>query len=795
MSQELVTITVNGRQAQVPKGMLLVEAAKYVDVEIPVFCYHPKLDPAGLCRMCLVEVEGQRKPVAACTMPVTDGMVVRTDTPVVQGLQRGVIEFLLLNHPLDCPVCDKGGECPLQDHTFRYGPVKGRSLDAKMRKPKAVNLGDFIVFDQERCILCRRCTRFDKEITQEDHLVVEERAHLAYVTTADGEPFNSYFAGNTIELCPVGALTSDIYRFRSRPWDLARTPSVCTGCSAGCNVHLDFRFGELLRIISRDNPELDNGWLCDRGRFNYRYVHSEERIRQPLLRKDGKFVPVSWDEALAEIGLKLRTLRRDHGGEAIGAIGGGRLSNEEAYLFQKLARAVWGTPNVDWRTGEQYVASSAEFPGRVADISRASGILLVDVLPAERIPVIDLRIRRAAERGQAVLAAVGPAMPKYRPAFKAFPALESEIPQVLASQELMELYQGHRRVVAVWSGRNPEVGEALVAFLRRLKEAGVEVHLLIPGEQTNAWGAEAMGMHPERLPGYASVADEEARRELEHAWQTRVPEGAGLDTTAMLKKAAAGELQALYLAGANLMATYPDRALVKKALERVPFLVVQDLFLTETAMHADVVLPVAAFSEKDGSFTALDGTVQAISQAAAPQGEARSDAAIFAAVAQAMGIKLYESKQELEWEIRRFAPWEGDDRLAGAPAEMVTVAYEQASVRKEQGKKEGLVLVPVERLYAGGGTAYFDVEFRRARPKAQAFLHPEDAKRLRIAAGDSVNLSANGASYEFEAVVEGAVVPGTVQVIKGLFEAPANAYEKEGRVAVSALKRIAEEVG
>ena len=209
-------------------------------------------------------------------------------------------------------------------------------------------------------------------------------------------------------------LTSDVYRFKARPWDLSRAPSVCTGCSAGCNVHLDFRYGELLRIISRDNPDLDNGWLCDRGRFNYRYVHGEERIRQPLLRKDGKFVPVSWDEALSEISLRLRTVRRDHGGAAIGAIGGGRLSNEEAYLFQKLARTVFGSPNVDWRTGEQYVASSAEFPGRVADISRAGGILLVDILPAERIPVIDLRIRRAAERGKAVLAAVGPAMPKYR---------------------------------------------------------------------------------------------------------------------------------------------------------------------------------------------------------------------------------------------------------------------------------------------------------------------------------------------------------------------------------------------
>ena len=795
MSQELVTITVNDRQAQVPKGMLLVEAAKMVGIEIPVFCYHPKLDPAGLCRMCLVEVEGQRKPVTACTMPVSDGMVVRTNTPLVQRLQQGVIEFLLLNHPLDCPICDKGGECPLQDHTFRYGPTISRSLDPKVRKPKAVNLGQFIVFDQERCILCRRCTRFDREISQEDHLVVEQRAHEAYVTTADGEPFNSYFAGNTIELCPVGALTSDIYRFKARPWDLSRVPAVCVGCSAGCNVHLDFRFGELLRIISRDNPEMDNGWLCDRGRFNYRYVHSEERILRPLLKKNGQFVPVSWDEALSEISVRLRNIRRDHGGEAIGAIGGGRLSNEEAYLFQKLARVVFGTPNVDWRVGEQYVASSAEFPGRIADISRANAVLLVDLLPAERIPVVDLRIRRAAERGKALLAAVGPAMPKYRPGLKAFPALEEEIGQVLASDELFELFKDKGRVVVLWSGRNAATGAALAGFLRKLQQAGAQVHLLIAGEQTNAWGAEAMGVHPGRFPGYASVSDESARRRVEQAWHTKLPEGVGFDTTEMLRKAAAGQIQALYLVSANLLATHPDRALVEDALERVPFVVVQDLFLTETAMKADIVLPAAAFPEKTGRYTALDGTVQRVEQAMDAQGQALADGAIFAAVAQAMGVRLVGSEQELAWEIQHLVGWTESERMPAAPAEMLVLPGAKPEAVGEKTDGEGLVLVPVERLYAGGGTAYFDTAFRRARPKAEAIFHPEDAERLGLVPGESVVLSDARASHEFVSAVDRAVIPGTVQVIKGLFEAPANAFAKGGRVAVSVLKRVAEEVG
>jgi len=787
----MVTITVNGRQAQVPKGMLLVEAAKYAGIDIPVFCYHPKLDPVGVCRMCLVEVEGQRKPVPACTTPVADGMVVRTDTPVVQRLQRGVIEFLLLNHPLDCPICDKGGECPLQDQTFRYGPPQGRSLDPKVRKPKAVDLGNFIVFDQERCILCRRCTRFDHEITQEDHLVITQRAHENRVTTADGAPFNSYFSGNTIELCPVGALTSDIYRFKARPWDLARVPFVCTGCPAGCNVYLDFRFGELLRVISRDNPELDGGWLCDRGRFNYRYVHGEERLRRPLVKKDGAFVEVSWEEAFAEIARRLRQVRRDRGGAAIGAIGGGRLTNEEAYLFQKLVRAVFGSPNVDWRVGEQYIASSREFPGRISDISQASGILLVDLLPAERIPVVDLRIRRAAGRGRALLAAVGPAMPTYRPEFKAFPAREEEIPRVLASEELFELYRGRSRVVVLWSGRGRAVGAALAALLRRLKEAGSEVSLLIAGEQANAWGAEAMGVHPERLPGYAPVLHEGARRLVEQAWQVALPEGAGLDTARMLQRAAAGRLEALYLVSANLMATFPDRQLVEQALSKVPFLVVQDLFLTETAKHADVVLPAAAFPEKSGRYTAMDGTVQAVEQAMEAEGDALSDREIFARLAQAMGVRLYASDQELAWEMQHLAGAQ-DGRLAAAPAEMLAGEGEEEPAPAAEG--EGLVLVPVERLYAGGGTAYFDAEFRRARPKAEARFHPEDAARLGIAAGAAVELAAGGVSQRYEAAVDRSVVAGTVQVPKGLFEAPANAFAKGARVAVTVLKPVAEEV-
>lgn len=793
MSETLVTVTINGVEVKVPKGTLLVEAAKHADIEIPVFCYHPKLEPAGVCRMCLVEVEGQRKPVTACTMPVADGMVVRTETPLVQQLQRGVLEFLLLNHPLDCPVCDKGGECPLQDNTFKFGPATSRSLDRKVRKEKAVDLGNYIVFDQERCILCRRCTRFDNEITHENHLVVAERAHEALITTADGEPFNSYFSGNTIELCPVGALTSDLYRFKARPWDLARVPSVCTGCSVGCNVYLDFRFGELVRVVSRENPEIDDGWLCDRGRFTYRYVHSEERVTRPLVRKNGKLVPVTWEEALSEISLRLRTIRRDHGGKAIGAIGGARLTNEEAYLFQKLVRIAFGSPNVDWRAGEQLIASNAEFPGKISDISRASGILLVDVIPAERAPVADLRIRRAAEKMKATLAAAGPVMPAYRPECKEFPALLEDLPGLLEGEALFELFKGTERLVVLWSGREAAVGKALLAFLRRVKASGSEVHLLIPGEQANAWGAEAMGVHPSRLPGFRPVGDGEAREAFERSWQAELPEGEGFSTEEMLAKAISGEMKALYLAGANPISTHPDRTLAAEALDRLSFLVVQELFMTEAAQKADVVLPAAAFPEKEGHYTTFDGTVQSVLQAADRPGDALSDGEIFAAVAQSLGVKLYSSDQELLWEIEHLAGWKKGAPMEAAPSEMVEAA--PATGREATRPGQALALVPVERLFSGAGTAFFDEGARRSRPRPEAALNPEDAKALGIAAGDAVTLRSDAGELRLEVRIDQRVMRGTVQVPKGLSEAPVNLLGARPGASVSLLKAVAEEVG
>lgn len=789
---KLVKVTFNGIEVEVPEGMGLVEAAAQAGVEIPIFCHHHKLDPVGVCRMCLVEVEGQRKPVTACTMRATDGLVVHTETDLIKHLRQGVLEFLLLNHPLDCPVCDKGGECPLQDNTFKYGPTVSRLTMAKVKKRKAVDMGNFIIFDEERCILCRRCVRFDGEIALEGNLVVGERAHEAIITTTYGQDYDSYFSGNTIELCPVGALTSKNYRFTARPWDLSSVSSVCTGCSVGCNVRLDFRFGELARIVARENPDVDNGWLCDRGRFNYRYIHGEERITQPLMRKEGQLVEVSWNEALMEIANRLRTARRDHGAESIGFIGGGRLTNEEAYLFQKLARDVVGTANVDHRVGRQTVASMADYSGRITDINDADVVVMVDVLPQERMPVVDLRVRRAAQRWGAKLFSIGAAKPPYRVPHIHIAAAPGQTAAVLrrvvessgdqALAGLAGALAEAKKVVVVWDGEDAAVGAALADALAAWRGQGErDVKVLIPGEQANSRGAEAMGVRPDMKPGFERVADD----------------GVGLDTAAMLEAAKSGKMQALYLASANLAGTFPDEALVREALANVPFLVVQDLFLTETAKYADVVLPAAEFPAKSGSYTNFEGRVQRVEQAMEPTGLSRTDGDIFRAVAEVMGEKLISSEQEFRWEMQHLLERIAKEGfIGGVPEDVVRSARAPSTVEEGRSTDGTLQVVPVDRLYGGGGTARFDRWFSYVQPKAEAFIHPDDAQALALADGDTVDLGTGEDAIRCTVRVDGDVLRGTVQVPKGVVDAPVYRLQRGAAYPVVQVhKRVLEEVG
>ncbi len=387
-----VKLTIDGRELEAPKGTLLVEAAKLIGIDIPVFCYEPRLKPVGACRMCLVQIEKLPRLQTACTTPVGVDMVVHTNTPDVKAAQNGVLELLLANHPLDCPICDKGGECPLQDNTFLYGPGSSRFTEEKRHKEKAFPLGDRIVLDRERCIMCYRCVRFHQEIPGDEALAAVERGADSEIATLDGEPFNSIFAGNTIELCPVGALTSRQYRFKARPWDLVRTPSVCTGCAVGCNVEVHSRTETVLRLVSRQNKAIDDGWLCDRGRFETVPCPPETRPHRPLVRVEGSLVPTTWDRALVRAAELLNT-----GG---GLLASQSLSNEAFWVLERLGQRV---PGALWPAAGQLWPVQ----GKIENLARCKTIVLVGLDAWTDLPVLALWIRKAVLAG-AKLIVLGP---------------------------------------------------------------------------------------------------------------------------------------------------------------------------------------------------------------------------------------------------------------------------------------------------------------------------------------------------------------------------------------------------
>ncbi len=553
----MITLTIDGKTVSVEPGTLLVEAARAAGRDIPVYCYHPKLAPAGACRMCLVEIEKMPKLQTACTTPVSEGMAVHTTTARVKEAQHGVLELLLINHPLDCPICDKGGECDLQDFTLRYGPPSSRFLDGKIHRKKALDCPPFLVIDEERCILCQRCVRYEDEILHERNIVLIERGSHMTIGTEGRDDYGGYYSGNNTELCPVGALTSRPYRFKSRPWDLKMTPTICTQCSLHCNVRADVRHGDLMRLMIHDNPQVDGGWLCDRGRYAIGDAKAAERLSHPLVRGG----EVSWDIALAEVQNALEA-------GPVAGLGGGRLTNEAAAAFKQIC----GT--VDWRVGRQ---TYARVPGVAeatpSDLSEADVIVLVDTCPMEEAPILDLRIRhhkRVIDVGPVPGMRVGPA--------ERVVCAPDGVAEALRGLDL----SAAKHPVVVWNGR----GE-LVEAIRALGAPVLMVH-----EVANARGAH----------------------------------DAGLETEGdILAACAEGKIHTLWLAGANPLRSYP--ADVRAALEKVPVLIVSDLYPTEVTELATIVLPVAGPFERAGTFTNLGGLTQTAAAVVAPRG--LSDERIF----------------------------------------------------------------------------------------------------------------------------------------------------------------------
>ncbi|MBV8198685.1 MAG: molybdopterin-dependent oxidoreductase [Candidatus Eremiobacteraeota bacterium] len=589
---QLVNVTIDGIAIKVPKGTLLVEAAKTIGQEIPIYCYHTKLGPAGLCRICMVEIDGMPKLQIACNTTVTDGMVVRTTGPKVEAARATVLELFLVNHPLDCPICDKGGECDLQDYALAYARGTSDVADPKLAKPKAVDLGPTIVLDEERCIVCQRCVRFDDIIARESQLVVKERGARDIIATATGRPYRHNFTGNVTELCPVGALTSKTYRFKSRPWDLDRTQTTCTQCSVGCQQYADVRYGKLLRTMLVEDDVISDGWLCDRGRYNIGFYESPQRLTQPLYRKDGRFLQIGWDDAFILWAKAIRQAVATHGPQSVGAIGGGRLTNEEAFLLQHLFRGA-GVANLDWRAGRQRQATPGRNGASLAALDRAQAIVIAGESPQERAPIFWLRVEKARRNNGA------------------------RVVEGTDAASARQAVGESQRVALVWDGCDLDRGRD---FARAFEDVA-EFAVFITGEQSNARGAEAMGVLPASGPGFSPAAP-------------------GLDAYAMFESARSGRLSVLSLFATNPARNANDPRAAAAALTATEFLVVSDLFMTETAQHATLVLPAKGAFEKHGTTTNLAGDLLPVNASLEAPDFALSDGEMLAGLAEQLGATL-----------------------------------------------------------------------------------------------------------------------------------------------------------
>ncbi|SRR5579875_1273140 len=688
---ETLTMVLDGRPVPARKGEKIIAAAERAGTYIPRFCYHPRMRPVGMCRMCLVEVKGPRgfSLQPACFMDAADGMEVVTTSDKVKKAQDGILEFLLVNHPLDCPVCDKGGECPLQDQTMTWGPGESRLVEEKVHFAKPIWISSLVALDRERCIQCDRCTRFATEVAGEALINFISRGDHLEVNTFPELPFDSYFSGNTVQICPVGALTATPYRFKARPWDLEQCESTCTSCAVGCRVAVQSSSDRVIRYLGVDSDPVNHGWLCDKGRFDFEANNSEDRVIHPLLRKDQELQEVTWSRALAAAAQGLRRALDRYGPSGVGVIGGARLTNEDAYAWAKLAKSVLRTDSVDAQLGDGLPAEVVLGLPRATIDQACSARALVLLAPDlhEELPILHLRLRQAVLDGGLPVVELAPAASglshlarvslPYRPgeaadlvqqvlsphrARSAGPSAPTDADAAARqarerARQLLGLDQGGRgEGVVVVLGRPSlaEPADSIAAAAAALAQALPEARFLPALRRANVHGALDMGLAPGLLPGRVTL--EEGRDWFTRGWGT-LPDSRGQETAGMLAAAAEGRMGALVLLGADPLADFPDRRLARRALDGVEFVVAVDAFLNGSSRRADVVLPAAMYAERPGTTTNLEGRITRLGQKVVAPGTCRPDWMIAAELAAALGADLgLESVEEIWDEIERLAP-------------------------------------------------------------------------------------------------------------------------------------------
>ena len=655
---DVVRVTIDGFEITVPKGTLVIRAAEQLGIEIPRFCEHPLLDPVGACRQCLVHIEGQPKPPASCTTACTDGMVVHTQltSPVAEKAQRGVMEQLLVNHPLDCPMCDKGGECPLQNQAMTAGQGETRFDGVKRTFAKPIPLSAQVLLDRERCIQCTRCTRFTEQIAGDVLIELFERGPHEQIGTADGVPFNSYFSGNTVQICPVGALTGASYRFRARPFDLVSTPSVCEHCASGCRQRTDHRRGAVTRRLAGNDPQVNEEWNCDKGRWAFTYATQPDRLAAPLVRDSGGVLrPASWPVAIAAAAAGLLA-ERGRGG----VLTGGRLTLEDSYAYAKFARLALASNDIDMRarphSSEETEFLASRVAGRSSGVTyqgleQASAVLLAGFEPQDESPIVFLRLRKAVRAGRlavySLAALAGPGLSRMSGTLlPTRPGEEAEALDRLASATELGLDEAGRAAaqalrepgaVILAGERLAEVPGALTAAARLAQATGARL-AWIP-RRAGERGAIEAGALPIVLPGGRPVTDQAARAEVARAWGVAsLPRDPGRDTAQILAAAAAGDIGALVVAGVD-PGDLPDPAAALEALEATGFVVSLELRVSAVTDRADVVLPVAAVAEKAGTFVNWEGRPGSFRPALAVP-EVRTDLQVLGALADEMDVHL-----------------------------------------------------------------------------------------------------------------------------------------------------------
>ena len=756
---DLVTATIDGIQVSVPKGTLVIRAAERLGIDIPRFCDHELLDPVAACRQCLVEVPDggngrPMKPQPACALTVMPNMVVETaaTNEKVAKHQQGMLEFLLINHPLDCPICDKGGECPLQNQTMSHGPGESRFEGLKRTYPKPVNISAQILIDRERCVLCQRCTRFGEQISGDDFISLSERGALSQINIYASHPYESYFSGNIVQICPVGALTSVDYRFQARPFDLVSTTTTCEHCASGCQLRTDHRHFQVKRRLAGDDPEVNEQWNCDKGRFGFYYGRQADRLSYPLVRRDGELVPASWPEAIdaAVAGLKAA-------GASSGVLTGGRLTLENAFAYSKFARAVLGTNSIDFRT-RPYGADEAGFLAAevtsreidvtFTDLENAAKVVLVGFEPEEESSAVFLRLRKGNRKNGTRILAVAPFLTNGSRKLGAVlvPTAPGDEVQALDSIAA-ELDEGTIVLVGERAGLVP----GLLPKVREYAAKGLR-WAWIPRRAGELAALEA-GCLPQLLPGGRPASDASARVDLQAAWGIdHLPDTAGLDAEQMLAAAAAGSLKALVTAAVDLadMAD-PEAAYAALASDDV-FVVSLEQRRSAVTEVADVVFPVALLEEQLGTFINWEHRLRPVNIINTDAPSVMTDVRVLAALADALGSDLgMRTPPQAQAAYYEITDWEGAKpgftAAAGAPAQAGGEGLKLASWHQA---------IDDSRCFDGAET------LRLTAPAPLARISPATAAALGVRDGEPVTIGTDSGEVVLPAAVTASMVDDVV---------------------------------